>query len=210
MEIIVHDEDKVDPPLYETNFLHSKLTPPFSNRELNGGKYKIVAFTDEAIAVYFYHFERTTGASEASRDTLEMSGNHDVYDIQEILPKCEDVRFEPYKVPWKFLGEHDVVILIEQKRQEGRHILVREIRNHLPQDILTKLTDSMPIFQSSPSPVADTVESQHLAPSGQSSSLPVADPLELAPSESQISVRGMRIQEIKDWLFGLRNSLTTI
>ncbi len=88
MEIIVRDEDKVNPPSYKTNFLHSNLTPSFSNQKLNGGEYKIVAFTDEAIAVYFYHFERTTAASEASLEITRVSGNHDVYDIQEILPEC--------------------------------------------------------------------------------------------------------------------------
>lgn len=117
-EILLHSEDIVDPPKYLLRQLPKCLHPRFANPILNQGSYELVAVSS---SIYFYTFEKTTPASTAGPDTLEITklSGDTMHDINSILPECEQV-IPSFHVPRKFCADNEVRLFKVQWEEEGR------------------------------------------------------------------------------------------
>ena len=85
---------------------------------------------------YYYTFKTTTGASNATKETLEynrLSLGCDV-DLDTILPECDDLQFRKYEVPYEFMGMPDVLIIVQQVREQARE----QAQSHICDSILEK------------------------------------------------------------------------
>ena len=152
-EIILNSEDKVHPPEYALGLLPTALTPTFTNRQLNSGSYKLL-HSEGPVAIYYYRFPTTTGASKATKETLEydrLSFECDI-DLDTVLPKC-DLQFRNYEVPYKFIGVPDVLIIAQQAqekgRQEGREDICALLKENFP-DALCQIQINLPALASQP------------------------------------------------------------
>lgn len=174
MEIKLHEKDDKNPPHYGTEFLHTSLTPTFKNGALNSAKYELYTELGKT-AVYFYNFEKTTPASSATYKSLEMSrinDESDTTDIVSILPSC-DIFFEPFPVPRRFMGEPDVIVLVQkatEKVQKAFQLLkdgvitseadlLEQIWTSPEEPVLNSLEETNPVVENSHTPAKTVVES---------------------------------------------------
>ena len=133
MEVLCSQNDKIHPDYYNVASVPPALTHQYSLSLFNSGKYKLVCRMKNC-AVYFYAFDSTKGASEITRRELDLT---EVYEkkgtIKEVLPRCpsSSKKFPTFKVPEKFYGEPDVILLIEQVKQESKRKIEQEMERRI-------------------------------------------------------------------------------
>ena len=75
----------------------------------------------QRITTYFYTFTASIAASSASKDSLELGRVYpEECEIDTILPRSNTFQLEKYSVPQKFLGQPDIIILVQMQEYTKR------------------------------------------------------------------------------------------
>ena len=119
--ILQYKSRTAKPKIYIASFQVAQLQSHLKGDYVNFG-FAVLVFMlqDHCNLLYVYTFPETTAASNANETTLEtlkLASNKEAPD-DELLPPSS-YSLDEYKVPHKFVGESDLLLIIRKAKAEG-------------------------------------------------------------------------------------------